>query len=203
MAVPTRDNLSVESSVVGKVVPMTMSTDAEDQTHLTAMAIDMYSDRIMAPLREVATNAWDAHIMADVDEPIEVNLPGSLSPSLCIRDYGDGLSADDLELLFAQYGRSLKRKHTEATGMLGIGAKSPLTYSQQFTVVSIHDSVRTTVSVARTESGGAEMTILASEPTADRSGTEVQIPVARGDAQKFKDRADHLFRFWPRGSVLV
>ena len=47
----------------------------------------LYSDKVLAVIREYSTNAVDAHAeVGKLDEPIKVTLPNQLSPSFKVRD---------------------------------------------------------------------------------------------------------------------
>jgi hypothetical protein len=198
---PDRNTLEVESTLQGEDVRMRIAEGAE--AHIMSILTDMYEDRILAQCREYATNAWDSHVEAGQTKPIEVTTPSALRPLFVVQDYGIGLDAEGIRRIYSQYGASTKRQTDEQTGMLGIGCKAALTYSDQFTVVGIKDGTKTTVSVSRDEDGAATMKILREEPTTEPSGVAVQIPVAREDTNAFVDKAEWLFQFWAEGTVLL
>lgn len=95
----------------------------EHETHIMRILRDtLYSDKITAPMREYAANAWDAHReVGKGDVPIKVHIPTDLQPNLNIRDFGPGLSDEALLMHYTQYGDSSKRNADDAVGMLGIG----------------------------------------------------------------------------------
>ena len=74
----------------------------------------------MAVLREVTTNALDAHVAAGVTRPSR-STPTELAPVLTIKDYGVGLSVEDIRNIFSQYGASTKRETNDQVGSLGLG----------------------------------------------------------------------------------
>ena len=81
------------------------------QAHIMRILRDtMYSDKILAVLREYSSNAWDAHCAYNLSHvPIKVTLPMASSPTLVIRDFGPGLSKQDALFHFTQFGASSKR----------------------------------------------------------------------------------------------
>lgn len=181
-----------------------MSIRAEDTVHLMAVLTDLYKNRLLAVIREYATNAWDAHVAAGVALPIEVTLPTGMHPSLTIRDYGLGLDADDIRDIYSQYGRSTKRGTNDQVGMLGLGCKSALTYTTQFTVSSVKDGKRVTVLVSREEDGAGTMRILGQPtPTDEASGTTVTVSIRREDHLRAGQLAGEFFAYWPTDSVLL
>jgi HSP90 family molecular chaperone len=53
----------------------------------------LYSNKIKAVIRELSTNAYDAHVSAGCpDSPFRVQLPTKLEPVFVVRDFGTGLS---------------------------------------------------------------------------------------------------------------
>ena len=96
----------------------------------------LYSDKVMAVIRELSTNALDAHISAGNKNPFKVTLPTSANPLFMVRDYGTGLSQADMESLYTTYGASNKNNSNDFVGCLGLGSKSPFAYSKSFTTTS-------------------------------------------------------------------
>ena len=74
----------------------------------------LYSNKPLAVLREVSCNAQDANIEAKSKRPFEVKLPTKLDPTLTIRDFGNGLSSEDIKNLYCFYGESTKRESNSA-----------------------------------------------------------------------------------------
>src|SRR5210317_1243345 len=68
----------------------------------------LYSDKIMAVIRELATNAYDSHISAGNKNPFLVKLPTATDPNFTVRDYGTGLNQEDMDNLYTTYGASNK-----------------------------------------------------------------------------------------------
>jgi hypothetical protein len=197
--IPEKNANTVTSTVQGDAIAM--SIDSAAMGHIMNVLTNLYSDEELACIREYATNAFDAHVEIGQTRPIEVTLPTDLRPILSIRDYGPGLSANDIETIYSQYGASSKRGSNDAVGMLGLGCKSALAYVDQFTLVSVKDGERITVSVARDENGAGVMTINSREETGDDPGVEVLIPVKRFN--EFERKAAEFFRYWEPGTVLV
>lgn len=196
---PTERNLNIDSTLQGETI--NMAIDSSAMAHIMSILTDLYSDPEGAVIREYATNGFDAHVQNGVERPIEISLPNENSQTLRIRDFGAGLDAEDIRNIYSLYGASTKRDSNDVVGMLGLGCKSGLTYTDQFTIVGIKNGIATTVLVSRTEDGGGDMTLVSEIETTDESGVEVIIPVkARND---FRQKAEDLFRFWPQGSVLV
>lgn len=178
-----------------------MGIDQSALAHIMSVLTDLYSDPQLAVIREYSTNALDAHIEAGNTAPIEVYTPSALSPYFKVRDYGVGLSVDDIINMYSQYGASSKRGSNDQVGMLGLGAKSALTLVPQFNLTSVKGGVKIYVSVSRSSDGSGQMEIIDTSATDEPNGVEISIPVPRNHdfARKCKD----FFRFWKKGTVLV
>lgn len=198
--IPSTDRgVEVQSNLSGEKIAL--SFDENSLEHLMSVLTDLYSDPELAVIREYATNALDAHREAGNTAPIEVELPGPLSPYLKIKDYGVGLDAQAIADTYSKYGASTKRTSNDQVGMLGLGCKSALTYASQFTVTGVKDGIKAVVSVSRDESGGGSMTVVDQSATDEPNGVEVVIPARSQHSLERKARA--FFRYWEEGTVLV
>ena len=103
----------------------------------------LYSDKILAVIREYATNGVDAHTEAGKpNEPIVITLPTRWEPTFKCRDFGWGLSDTDIHEIYAFYGESTKRKSNQMIGQLGLGSKSAFAYGDNFVITSFVDGVK-------------------------------------------------------------
>jgi hypothetical protein len=161
--------------------------------------ISAYNFPEQAVLREYTSNAYDVHVEQGVTRPVEVELPSPLAANLRIRDYGVGLSREELKG-FGQFGQSTKRDTNELTGGFGLGSKSGLAVASQFIVTSIKDGKRNTVVVARDEQNRPHMNFLAEAETDDDSGTLITIPIASRDRL---GNLDNFFLGWKPGTITI
>lgn len=190
----------IGGNATGDIAQMGIHPDATAHV-MGILSKDLYSDPLAAVVREYATNAWDAHVEAGVTRPIEVTLPTRLRQTLVIRDYGVGLSVDDIHEIYSQYGASTKRSTNNQAGMLGLGCKAAFAYVDQFTVRSIKNGVAITVLVTRDDTGAGKMMTVDTSSTDEAQGTTIQIPTRAGDT--FADEAAAIFKYWEPGAVLV
>jgi hypothetical protein len=174
----------------------------KDSAHIMNILRDtLYSDKVLAVLREYGSNAWDAHREKGTpDVPIKITLPTEMDPTLHIRDFGPGLSRDAVLTVYTQYGASTKRSTDNAVGMLGIGCKSGFAYSDSFTVTSWHGGKKGTyVAVLDKNEGGsdAHMDLLDEVDCAlEETGVLVQIPVRPSDIEKFVSKAQEIYQYF-------
>ena len=157
----------------------------------------IYKDKPLAVLREYGCNAWDAHIAAGTDDrPFDVHLPNSFEPYFSIRDYGTGLSHEDVLEIYTTYGLSTKTNENESVGMLGLGSKSAFAYNDQFTITSIFGGIERIYSAFLDSDGIPTITMINEEPSEEHNGLEIHIPVKSEDFSTFAARAvDVFFRF--------
>lgn len=158
----------------------------------------LYSDKISAVLREIACNAYDAHVMVGKQSlPIEVRLPGELSPNFHVKDWGPGLSEDQVRELYSTYGRSTKQGDENTTGGFGLGSKSPFAYTDQFTITSAHQGVMRTF-IAHKDEEEPRITLMSTEAAPEdwQNGVMVSLVIRPDDFLAFRARAAELFRWF-------
>ena len=105
----------------------------------------LYSDKITAIIRELSCNAYDSHVVAGCPErPFEVHFPNQHVNTFRIRDYGTGLSHEDVMGLYTTYMESTKQASNDQVGCFGLGSKSPFAYTDSFTVCSYFEGKKST-----------------------------------------------------------
>jgi HSP90 family molecular chaperone len=134
--IPVETNRFVETS--GPLQTINFGVKEHNMQHLMSILRDqLYSDKKLAPIREYSCNAVDANIEnGKKDVPIKVTLPNENFHELKIRDYGKGLSYEEMVNIFCSYGESTKRNSNDYIGQLGIGSKSGFAYGDNFMVTS-------------------------------------------------------------------
>lgn len=162
---------------------------------------DLYSDKELATIRELSTNARDANIEIGNDEPIRITLPTSMNPYFIVEDKGVGMSQDTLLDVYTSFGVSTKRDSNDYNGMLGFGSKAPIAYTNSFTVTSVHNGRKTVAMITRNESKEIVLKVLMDVASTDHSGTRIEIPVH--NHEEFAHKAKDFYKFWKPGTVLV
>lgn len=158
----------------------------------------LYTDTTLAIIRELSTNAADAHVDAgNADRPFDVHLPNAMDPYFSIRDYGTGLSPDDVESIYTTYFESSRNDSDEFTGAMGLGSKSPFAYTDMFSVVSYYDGKKYTYSAFKSESGEPSIALMYEEETDQPNGVEIRIDTKPDDTWAFKEKAQKVYRFFP------
>jgi len=146
------------------------------------LSAGLYTDPIAAIIRELSCNAYDSHVAANkVDTPFQIHLPNSLEPFLSIRDFGIGLSDDDVLHLYTTYFESTKTDSNDFIGARGLGSKSPFSYSKSYEVISRFDGVVRSYHMFINEHGIPDVVKMYTNPTSDENGLEVKIGIDPSD----------------------
>ena len=157
----------------------------------------LYSDKIKAPIRELSTNAYDAHVAkGNADSPFDVHLPSVAEPWFAIRDYGIGMSKHELETTYTTYFDSNKTHSNDFVGCMGLGSKTPFTLSDAFTVTSVKDGLKTTV-INYLDEDVPNFSIISEEATDEASGTEVKFTPTEADSyRKLQESAQEILGYF-------
>lgn len=159
----------------------------------------LYSRPIEAMAREIATNAYDAHVINKVsDEPFEVTLPTMSNSIFSIRDYGPGIEESQIRDIFATYFASSKTEDNSLVGCLGLGSKSPLAVASQFTVESWKDGYRCLWTIYKDGSGFPSMSDepLIKEKTDGRTGIKISVPIDHSKISELKRVVYDIYRYF-------
>lgn len=189
-----------------QIVNVEKSHDFEDKqfrieqnqmNHMIWLTINQYQYKIRTPLQEIISNARDAHREAGCPEKaIKITLPTKLDNTFKVRDYGVGITPERMDNVFTSFGASTKRNSNNEVGGFGIGAKSPLCYTDQFNVTTYVDGQFWQYIIHKNETGGISCSLMYKGMTIEPNGTEIQIPVKSGDDREFIQGACRCTMFW-------
>lgn len=173
------------------------------------MLFDMLSSKIyphpeLAIVRELSTNAFDAHVEAINDHsPFDVHIPTYEEPYFSIRDYGTGMSHETVDQIYTRFFNSTRREDIDSIGQLGLGSKAPIVYvnkrtqEREFKVTSIQDSYRTSYRIYVNENGIPAIEMDGDPaPTSEKNGVFIKIPVNLSDINLFQDAARKIYRWF-------
>lgn len=174
-----------------------ISDDPEDQLMiLNVLSNTLYTDKVSAVLREYGCNAADANVEAGRgSQPIEVRLPTKLDPTVSIRDFGFGMTEQQILETFIKLGRSTKRNSNAFTGMLGIGSKAGFAYGDSFLVTSFTGGQQTVYNLYR-DRGAPKLAQMFQSATDSPDGVEIKVPVRVEDMMEFVDKAKQVFSYF-------
>ena len=165
----------------------------------------LYANKVRAIIRELSCNAVDSHAAAGKkDTPFDVHLPNQLEPWFSVRDYGTGLSHAQVTNIYTTYFESTKTASNEFIGALGLGSKSPFSYTDNFTVTAVQDGRRGIYSAFINAEGVPSIAVMMEEDTTEPNGVEVKFSVNdRYDFDKFRQEARNVYRYFSLRPVIA
>jgi hypothetical protein len=185
--------------ITEKVSPKINTIEGESQVFRIAtnakafrVLVDgIYSDKIGSIVRELLSNAWDAHARrGDLDLPFEVRLPNALNPTFSVRDYGCSMEHEFVLRSYSTLFESSKGDSNTEVGAFGLGAKSFLSYTDACTLVCWLDGEVRSYSIALNDDAVPEVKLVHRAPSDEPQGVEVTFAVAQGDFQLFRRAAE-------------
>ena len=158
----------------------------------------LYANKVRAIIRELSCNAVDSHTAAgNQNTPFDVHLPNQMEPWFSIRDYGTGLSHEQVTNIYTTYFESTKTNSNDFIGALGLGSKSPFSYTDNFTVTAVKDGRKGIYSAFINAEGVPSIALMAEEQTDEPSGVEVKFSVNdRWDFSKFQEEARSVYTYF-------
>lgn len=166
-----------------------MSIDASGIDMATFFLRDkIYSDKILAVVREYLCNAIDEHQKHKISKPVEISLS---SKTFSVRDFALGLSEHDIRNIFGMYFKSTKSSNNNQIGGFGIGSKAGHCYTDTFTVKSFHKGLCTTyicsLGGGKTGVPVGQVLKMAEEETSE-TGLEISLEINNQDYSVFDAR---------------
>ena len=165
----------------------------------------LYANKIRAIVRELSCNAVDSHVAAGkTDTPFDVHLPNDFEPWFAIRDYGTGLTHEQVSSIYTTYFESTKTDSNDYIGALGLGSKSPFAYTDNFTVTAIKDGKKGIYSAFINGQGVPSIAQMMTEDCDEPNGVEVKFSVNdRYDYSKFRDEARQVYTYFKLRPVVT
>lgn len=164
----------------------------------------LYSDKIQAIIRELSCNAYDAHVSAGkADVPIEIKLPTRLDPTFYVKDYGTGLSREQVEVLYTTYFESTKTDSNDFIGALGLGSKSPFSYVSTFVVESRYNGTKSLYTCFINEQGLPSLAHITDVLTEEENGLTIQLSAKQEDVSKFELAAKQALRYFAPRPIIM
>jgi Histidine kinase-, DNA gyrase B-, and HSP90-like ATPase len=143
----------------------------------------IYADKEGSVVREIVANAVDAHAMykeATGESPtrsIIVTLPSVFDSNFTVRDHGAGMPHEFVMDLYSRLFHSEKQNTNVATGMFGLGSKSPFALTDQFTVTVYRDGTQRVYPVALGPDGIPVIRAMLPTISKEPSGTKICVPI--------------------------
>lgn len=153
----------------------------------------IYKYKIRAIVRELSTNAIDGHMMVGNMNPFDVHIPSVMEPHFYVRDYGVGMSDDEIHYHASVYFKSGKEEIENSIGVMGLGFKSPFCYSETFTIISWYKGVKRTY-VAYFENGNPFVDAIEEIASDEPTGIQIIVPVKQEDIKEWEKEASRVYQ---------
>ena len=201
-----------QTAVFGAEKELEFSIDTESSVIFDILRDKMYTNKIAAVCREVASNSRDANIEAGRSEmPIKISIvePFELDcisdKSIIFGDNGPGITPDRMADVFVKYAASTKRSNNEQVGGFGLGAKTPFAYSDTFTVITVCDvkdeegeteRMRYVYTAMIDETQRGKMILFDADETDEETGTQIVVPFDDNDRYSFEKEVHKFTSLW-------
>jgi HSP90 family molecular chaperone len=111
------NNAPVNEAIVSNVGEIGEFRIRNSAKAFNILSSGLYANKIRAIIRELSCNAVDSHVAAGRSgTPFDVHLPNTLEPHFSIRDYGTGLSHEQVKNIYTTYFESTK---TDSNAFIG------------------------------------------------------------------------------------
>jgi hypothetical protein len=164
----------------------------------------LYSNKIRAIVRELSCNAVDSHKEAGkTDVPFEIHLPNKLEDWFSVKDFGVGLDHEGVTEVYTTYFESTKQDSNDYIGALGLGSKSPFSYTDTFSITAIKDGKKRFYTAYINKQGTPAISRMAEEDTDEVNGVEVKFSVKQEDAHRFQQEAAEVLKWFEQKPLVV
>ena len=157
----------------------------------------IYERKIEAIVRELSCNAYDSHVSAGkADTPFSVILPTGLNPKFSVEDFGTGLTEQEVYEVATVFFHSTKTENNDVIGALGLGFKTPFSYTDSFTIVARKDGKECMFTASIGQSGEPEVVKLHERAWAGSNGVKIIVDVATKDIREFVSCAEVVYSWF-------
>lgn len=188
----------------GEIEESYFGIDDKDLRYIfTILRNGVYSNKALAIIREYMTNAQDAHVeIGKPDLPIKVTLPTTLDPRWRVRDFGPGLSKEDMVNVFTKYGKSTKTNSNSFVGHLGLGSKSAFCYADAFQIISYQNGTQRVYNAYLDETHIGKINLITELETDEPNGLEIIITIVNNDLSNFENTfCNFVVTFLPKPDI--
>lgn len=145
---------------------------------------DLYKDTPLSVVREIVLNAVDA--CRKNNGKVSITVPSHENPMLIVQDTGIGMDENFIYQVYTSFFSSTKNNSNDETGSFGLGAKTPLAYTDTFMIQSSKDGVENTFAIFKNDKGIPCIQKLDTKAS-DKTGTSVSVNIKKVDICAFQD----------------
>lgn len=144
---------------------------------------DLYKDTPLSVVREIVLNAVDA--TRKNGGKVSITVPSLENPMLVVQDTGIGMDEEFIYKVYTSFFSSTKNDSNDETGSFGLGAKTPLAYTDTFMIQSAKDGVENTFAIFKNDKGIPCIQKLDTK-VSDKTGTSVSVNIHKDDIYDFQ-----------------
>lgn len=185
---------NTETNTEGKAFTIKASAKA-----FKILSDGLYSDKVTAIIRELSANALDSHIaVKNAERPFIVHIPSYSADEqyFSIRDFGNSMTHEHVMELYTTYFGSDKTESNDFIGALGLGSKSPFSYTDSFSITAILDGDMRNYVAFIDQNGTPNISLLKQQKTTEENGVEIRFAVNSSDIDQFHNKARTVYRFF-------
>lgn len=161
------------------------------------LSSNLYSNVLGAVIRELCTNAFDAHVMTDkAGEPFVISLPNSLDPTFRVRDFGPGLTPAEITQVYTTFFESTKTDSNDVVGCLGLGSKSPFGIADSFSINSYQNGKKTIYSAFLNDARIPTIAKFGEMDTDEEDGLELEVGIKEEDFSSFNREVNSQLKYF-------
>lgn len=176
---------SVDTEFIGDVTS-TEVTFAKSPKLFRLMIDKLYTNPVEACVREAIQNANDSHLKAGKPtKPVKIKFPTQMDPHFSVRDYGTGMTDEVIHKIYTVMGASTKDTNDDESGGFGIGAWTPLAYTDASFLRCFDGKEVRNYTLTYLSNGSPAAVLNSRSPSDEPKGVEVIIPVKQQDITTF------------------
>ena len=177
--------------------PIKQFTIKVDRKAFETLYKNLYQDKIGSIVREIASNARDSHVAADkTNLPIHIHLPNDLEPFFEVTDFGLGMEENFIYDIYTKIFESTKTTDQNAIGCWGLGSKTPFAYTDQFTIESKYNGIKSTYACFINDDGTPCVSKINDQPCDPRNGVNIKVPVKKYDFYTFNQKVVKYLKYF-------
>lgn len=150
----------------------------------------IYADKIGSIVRELLSNAWDAHVRSgNSEQQFEVRLPNPLNPTFSIRDFGCSMTHEFVMTSYSTLFESSKSESNTEVGAFGLGAKAFFAYTDACSLTCWLDGEQRVYAIRLGDDGVPEVRLVHCAASDIAQGVEVSFATSADDFEAFRRAA--------------
>lgn len=173
------DTTDIYAAVGGKTKESEF-TVSNSSAFFTLISKTLYTNELLAALREPICNGWDSHIKNNkTDIPLEITVN---QVEVVIRDFGSGIPHDKFNSVALSFGDSTKVESVDETGGFGLGFKAPFANGHTFNCDNYYGGIKKVFEMQSAEisdTGRPKAIEVVAVPTTE-TGIKIRMPLKPG-----------------------